>query len=271
MDLGPESPEELDPYGLPASLLGARPWTETNEIVAAGCSRARRVTQEGRAGIRKPGEPGDGSLEAVKEIVASVVASWLGVNVPQGELVLYNGRPCFVSYDLGPTAYPWVAIMTAKQGLALRPAATEALANHCGIFVLDALVGAEDRRNGGNHIFVPSEGKWYSLDYAFSFNTRGVKGVGDPEIPFRAQYYAEMLAAVKNAPGLLEEALSRAESIPLGRFQGLLAMVPAEFAAPAERDQMVAFLENRRPKLRILLQEWCNMSGLTGLIKNAKR
>ncbi len=266
---GPGDPGGRDPYALPKSLVGARAWAETNEIVAAGCSRARRVTQEGRAGIRKPGEPTAGSLEAVKEIIASILASWLGVSVPQGELVLYNGRPCFVSYDLGPTAYPWITIMAAVQGTAMRPEATEALCAHCGIFALDALVGAKDRRNGGNHMFVPSEGKWYSLDYAFSFNSMAIDAIGDPAPPFEAQYYAEMLEALKKSPEPLEEALSRAESIPDGQFQGLLAMIPGEFVAGPERDQLLAFLENRLPKLRTLLQEWCKIMGLTGLIKNA--
>lgn len=260
---------EPDLYAIPQTVVSAAAWTDTGEILGGASSGRRVQSEKGRAGIRKPGDPVAGSEEAFREIIAVRIARWLGVSVPEGELFQHEGKPCFVSFDLGPTALKWGTVMDDPVGIPHRDKATAALQRHAGIIALDALVGAVDRSNAGNHLYVPTEDRWYGIDYGFSFNMSGQKGIGDCNV-FTTPYFPAMIEAIRIAPARLEAALKLAECIPDKKIEALCALPPALFATPEVRAEMLGFLTSRQANLRPILQEWCKMMTLDGILNDAK-
>lgn len=246
-------------------LITAENWADTGEIApelsGASGSRKTRAETSQRIGIRKPGDPQPGSLEACREIVAFQIARWLNVSVPFGELYPYEGnRPCFISHILGPVALKWATVMQQDEGLPHRADATTALAALSPIIVLDALVGVRDRHNGGNYVYVPSEKRWYSIDYSYSFNVDGIGGVGDATL-FDTQYFPEIISAATSGTHAIAETLEAAESIPDEAFAALFARIPEVFCPNTERERMLAFLKARRANLRQILQRWSTIAG----------
>lgn len=270
-----------DRFLVPPTLYTPHVWTDTTAVSSDTFTKgvwARNA--DGAWAFRKPGVTKAGSLEAVREVVCSVIAHWLHVPSPTQELLLHEKHgPCSISYDLpdGQT-YRWFNVMVMQLSPNLYAEGTIALQAYAGpVIILDALVGGIDRTNFGNHLYVESERRWYAIDYGLSFNRfpnpasgdDGRSGTGDPRIGFGTLQgvFPEILNALRLNEGAFRDTLALAESIPDDRFEALLGMIPAEFADAKDTAEMVAFLKYRRSNLRTLLQNWCQNNGMTGLLK----
>jgi len=269
----------LGAFLAPPTLLTPHAWTETKAVSSDTFSRGVWVrNDDGVWALRKPGTSRAGSLEAVREVVCSIIAKWLHVPTPTQELLLDGVLgPCSISYDLpdGQT-YRWYNVIDMRLSGSLFADGTLALQAYAGpVVILDALVGAIDRVNRGNHLYVESERRWYTIDYGLSFNRfpnttgdDGRTGVGDPRVPFGIlqDVFPQIITAIGLSPEPFRSILSLAESIPDGRFEELLRLVPPEFARAEDAQRMVAFLSYRRANLRPLLRAWCEKYGMANLL-----
>ncbi|MDP9024800.1 MAG: hypothetical protein M3N13_05475, partial [Candidatus Eremiobacteraeota bacterium] len=182
-------------------------------------------TAGGKVAFRKPGVTRNGgSSEAFREFIAHHLARWLDLPVPKIELLL------------DPAIGPCCLSMAAGRGFILKPnnfkhleelraRALAALASYVGIVVLDVLMGAMDRGNAGNHLYVAVDNRWWSIDYACCFNLyRQLRGVGDPDAPYDADYFPAFLTAVALNPQVIQTTLRLLDRISDDAIGGLVAL-----------------------------------------------
>jgi hypothetical protein len=262
-------------FTLPETLVTTDTWQDTDAVSHDTAGQGVWVRNErGIYAHRKPGVAIPGSDEALREVVCSVIAGWLGVATPKMELMDHPDHgACSLSYDLpeGQT-YRWFNVMEMKLTHDLYATGCLMLELYAGpVTVLDILVGACDRRNSGNHLYVENERRWYTIDYGFSFNCYPQRGgVGDPALGYghvlKQDWWSEIVAAIGRSKDSLEQALKLAEAIPDEAFEGLLSLPPEAFGDGATRGKMVTFLQYRRSRIRDLVREWCGRVGLAGMV-----
>ncbi len=165
----------------------------------------------------------------------------------------------------GKTVYKWGNVIDDPQYLN-RTDAIDALTAYGSIVALDALMGTMDRVNAGNHIYVEDQKKWYGVDYSFSFNIQGTAGVGNPADPFTQTYYPQLIEAIKTDCSALKAGLTNLQKLTDNDIDRLLALPPDAFASATDRGAMANFLKDRRPRILRLLQEWCVIVGLGGIL-----
>jgi hypothetical protein len=198
----------------------------------------------------------------MREFVASVMARWLNVRVPAVELYIHPAGPAALSIFAGQTVLTWGQAMNEPVYAALRPMAIQQLAEFTGVLVLDILVGAQDRANAGNAIYIVERGEWYGIDYSFSFGLGNTTGVGDPNQPYDTSYLPEFMQAIPNSHEAIKRSAAQAELIPESAVRELLAAPPLLFATPQERADMANYILNRRSRLQDVLTAWCGRHGL---------
>ncbi len=256
-------------FALPTTVVSHGRWTRTDlHFKGRHSSGYWAKDDEGRLAVWKPGlKRPHGSTEAFREFVCSVTAEWLGVNVP---LILLQEHP-----DLGPcsvcphvvgTALQYVDIMLLPTFPDLRTSAKTALVDYIGrTIVLDVLVGAEDRGNDRNHIFVEETREWHSLDYGLSFNAgEAERGVGDPGQPYVYNYLSDIRDAARLCRSVISATIKMAAHIPPTRFEELVRLPPQPFASAQERRETAAFLVNRQSRLEEIVEQWWFVLGLPG-------
>jgi hypothetical protein len=221
----------------------------------------------GKVAFRKPGvvRPG-GSSEAFREFVCYYLARWLSLPVPEIKL--------FVDPTLGPVCLS----MAAGRGYVLKPnnfkdlpevrdLARAALGAYVGIVALDVLVGAMDRGNPGNHLYAASDDRWWSIDYACCFNVyRQLRGVGDPEAPYEADYFPPFLTAITLNPGAIPATLDLVNKIPNEAIESLVDLPAKLFADETEKRLVVEFLIRRRALATAYTTTWLKSKGLGPII-----
>ena len=145
--------------------------------------------------------------------------------------------------------------------------ATKALLDYVGIAVLDVLVGAMDRENVGNHLFVALDARWWSIDYSCSFNLlRKIRGIGDPNAPYVAEYFPAFFTAVTLNPSAIPTTLEKASQISDEAIRKLANLPPDDFADSAEKEAVAEFLIQRRNQLSQLTMAWLKSKGLGTII-----
>jgi hypothetical protein len=255
------------PLPLPASLLTTTKWTKAddeNGDPQDTFSQPFLVRNEfGEAAYLKPGVlRNGGSLEAVREVLASHIGRWLGLAVPRVELYQHPelGR-CCVSRLAGAGA------IMKRDGFGLfkelRNRAGDALLEYVPIVVLDVLVGVADRTNRGNHLFVASENRWYGIDYALAFNQgRQITGVGDPTASYEAAYWDGFMTAVALNSAGISDKLREASRITEEAIEGLVALIPESFATDEEKRGTAAFLKRRVSLIEVYTRGWLRARGI---------
>jgi hypothetical protein len=261
-----EGPETA--FELPANFVTNARWTRTELHFKGRFSGGCWVKDdEGRLGVKKPGSARPmGSSEAFREFVCAAIACWLGVNVPP-ILLLEDPDigPCSVCPHVAGTALSYADVMLLPTFPNLRTLATEALVPHVGgVVVLDAIVGAEDRNNELNHIFVEETKSWHSLDYGLSFNSKeSVQGLGDKTHPYMYHYLSDMRDAARLSRSAIRDTVEAAKRITDDLVKGLVALPPPAFASVVERTETAEFLLYRLLRLEGILEQW--WSGVVGL------
>lgn len=259
-------------FNLPKNFITKAHWTRTELHFKGRFSGGCWVRDdEGRLAVKKPGKPrGGGTTEAFREFICAILAGWLGVNVPP-VLLLEDPDigPCSICPHVAGTALRYADIMLLPTFMHLRTPATEALVGYIGrAIVLDAWVGAEDRGNDLNHIFVEETKEWHSLDYGLSFHAKdAVRGVGDKDTPFVQPYLSDIREAARLSRDVIQGTIKRAKQIPEDIIKALVALPPDAFATPAERRDTVAFLVHRQSLLEQIVEKWWSNVGLPGAIK----
>ena len=264
-----------DKFVLPPTLVTPHKWTDTIAVSRDTASQGVWVRNEhGIYAHRKPGIAIPNSHETLREIVCNILAGWIGVPTPRMELLEHEHHgACLLSYDLpdGQT-YRWYSVMELKVNERLYADAFLQLENYAGpVTVLDILVGACDRRNSGNHLYVERERRWYTIDYGFSFNRFPDRfGVGDPAAGYgtvlKQEAWPEIIQAIGRNKGLLNQALNIVELIPDETLDALLLLPPEPFGDEGTRGQMSTFLKYRRSRIRDLVRVWCEKVGLAGAV-----
>lgn len=265
----------LDRFVVPPTFFTADTWEETIAVTTSSQAGIWVKNGAGEWALRKPGVVNAGSLAVVREATCAVIAGWLHVPSPVVELVQHPSYgPSSISHEVAG-AFTWHNVMNMKLSDELYADGTLALQAYAGpVIVLDALLGAVDRYNSGNHLYAENERRWYTIDYGYSFNRwstqndDGLRGVGDSSLPYGwaappwGHVYPEIIQAACSAPDLFCKALALAESIPDDRFDALLRLPTSDFASRSDCVSMADFLKHRRANLRKLLRPWCNANGL---------
>ena len=262
----------LSQFILPPTLETAHTWADTIAVSTDTFGKGVWVRNEnGIYAHRKPGVNSQGSVEALREIVCTVIAGWLHVPTPRMELIEHPVLgPCSLSYEPPEGGiFRWYNVMEMKLTHDLYANGVLALEAYAGrAVVLDILVGACDRRNSGNHLYVESDRTWYTIDYGLSFNRHPERdGVGDPSIGYGLRPYQEVWPDIVQAIrlGVLRETLSIASELTDTAIEGLLALPPEAFGDGETRGAMISFLKYRRSHIRDLVWDWCKMVGVSGV------
>lgn len=259
---------------LPATLMTADTWTDTGGVLGTASRPLWCSNHQGNSAIRKPGRIVAGSLEAVREVLASQLGGWMGINVPVVELLpVPPDGPCCISRAIVGAVIPYGhAIRAPMTPATTRSAAIAALPAFGGAIVLDALVGNCDRLNDGNIVYAAASQRWFSLDYSFSFNLYQPTGVGDPAKAFgsdpalRQVYFPEIIEGIRTNPTALTDAITAAEAISDSDIDGLVALVPASHSKAEEAGKMSIFIKERRSAIRVIMTRWANSAKLVGII-----
>jgi len=212
-------------------------------------------------------------LEAAREVIASQIGRWIGVDIPVVELIpAHPTGPCCVSRAIAGTVLPYDQAMSAPFSPApLITKATLALSTFAPTIVLDALLGNCDRRNTGNIVFAESLNRWYTLDYSLSFNLYRPDGVGSAALPFgdpslRQSYFPEILSGLTLNSVPFRTTVTSAEGIMDNDLDQLFGLLPTSHAANADVGAMLAFVKARRTGIRGILRTWCDSVGLNGIL-----
>jgi hypothetical protein len=168
--------------------------------------------------------------------------------------------------------------MAAGRGVILKPnnfkllpevsvTAKIALQRYVGIVVLDILLGAMDRQNPGNHLYVAATDQWWSIDYACCFNLyRQIRGVGDPAAAYEADYFPALLTAITLNPQPILDTLKLVATITDAAMEGLVATPSDPFASPEEKTAVRDFLVRRRDLAEPHTMAWLRSKGLGTII-----
>ena len=220
--------------------------------------------------LKKPGERRPAGLtEAFREFICSTLASWLGCSVPP--ILLTEDPeigPCSLSKHVSGSAIGYADVMLLPKYRPLQSTAQLALERHVGkVIVLDAWVGAEDRNNDTNHIYVEESDCWHSLDYGLSFNSKkDPRGVGDKGLPFMYSYLSDIKESARLCKTDLSATLKVARKIPEDLIKELVLLPPDPFASSVERRDTLDFLKSRQARLDEIVGTWWTMVGLPGAI-----
>jgi len=258
-------------YPIPASFETDARWTKTDIPHDGNFSGgAWYVNERDELAFKKPGlaRP-TGSLEAFREAVCSVIATWLDVNVPEIKLwTCPTAGPSSLSLALGPTVRKYAELLAGKRFADIRERALVALEQHVGqMLVFDALVHAEDRNNHTNYLFVEETCTWHSIDYGLSFASKLVPyGIGDPQTPYEYRYMDDIRERLRVARRPIRVAREVAGNIPDEAIDRLVGLPPASFASDRERAEAAAFLKDRRSRIEEILDTWGKATGLSGVL-----
>jgi hypothetical protein len=259
---------------IPSTLLTSEVWTDTGKITGTYSQPRWVENATGDVALRKPGRHVVGGLEAAREVVASHIGRWLGVNISTVELIAaHPDGPCCVSWAIPGPVIPFrQALLAPFTPATVRAAAAAALPQLGRAIVLDALLGNCDRLNDGNIVFAEAVGAWYTLDYSLSFNLYQPTQVGDPSLGFGVQphlrqtYYPAIIDAVRLSPGDFQATVALAETITEDEIERLFALLPAFHASAADAGSMRDFVKIRRSAIRAILRAWCALVNLGGTI-----
>jgi hypothetical protein len=200
----------------------------------------------------KPGNPAPGTPDAFREFVASCLGRWIAVRIPTIELYVFQGGPTALSMMAGQTVLKWSQVIDDPTAASIKPDAVAALASYSNVIVLDALIGAEDRWNAGNHIYVQERAEWFSIDYSGSFNPN-----------FEAQqYFPEIRNAVQQSTEVVRRAVTAASNIPDEALERLFALPDSVFLAAEPRRSALAFVKERRSRIADIVNGWLRNNGI---------
>jgi hypothetical protein len=257
-------------FALPLEYIAAEDAWDPTDIPHDG-NFSKGIVCEGpgsRLGLLKPGQVRpQGSHEAFREFVCSNLGRWLGVAVPPVMLMEHSKiGPASLCPFVEGTVFRYSDIMLLPGQGALKLVAEPLLPDHFGkILVLDVLVGAEDRSNFRNHIYVEETRAWHTLDYGLAFGMElATMGVGDPDQRFINPYLDDMRVAARLSRGSLRNTLKLAKSITEHDIKGLVALPSAVFVSDDARAGTISYLTRRLPMLDDLVQHWWKTMGLPG-------
>lgn len=236
-----------------------------------------RSIQKGEAGgfvVRSPGFPHLAYLKPTKiceenrpRAAYEKIASDLGyeVGLPVPPVLLYRrenapekeeSRTC-ISVVVYEEQWEWGDLWEIELPDAAREIMRQALAENSGVVAFDTWLGNADRRNRRNAIFgtfrdAPAQAAFMFLDYSNSLNMGdrwGEKGFETIEVPKLPEVFLEAIDR-----GVLEEAVSRIESMDDNVINEIVARIPDDYMAPQHAEIVTAGLRARKKIVRDALQ-----------------
>jgi hypothetical protein len=256
---------------IPKNFISKAKWTRTELHFKGRFSGGFWARDdEGRLAVWKPGTRRQGgSTEAFREFVCAELARWLQIDVP-GVLLIEDDLlgPCSICPHIAGTVLQYADVMLLPTFPDLRASAATALVDYIGkIAVLDAWVGAEDRSNDRNHVFVEETRDWHSLDYGLSFNSKeSPRGVGDKDYPFVYSYLSDIKDAARLSRKVIRATITLVERVPDEAIATLVSLPPKPFATDGERRDTIDFLVHRKSRLTQILGNWWTSIGLPGAL-----